>query len=118
MATVLKTRSEQRLEQLEALQRSLTRGEDNELRKCLHAIYMRHWRLERGGMGAGGELLEAQKRGRVEVNAIAYRMNATRDEDWPIPHADDWQEHARIASNQLRDAILSSQARAREMAAA
>jgi hypothetical protein len=108
---VFKTRSELRLEELEALRRPLTKAESNELKRVLHAIYMRHWRLERNLMGAGGDLVEAQKQGRVETNAIAYRMENAIDPDWPLPRANDWMDHARIASDMLRDAILRAQAR-------
>ena len=111
MAT-FRTRSELRLEELEALRRPLTKPESDDLRRCLHAIYMRHWRLANAVTGCGGELMEVQKRGRVEANAIAYRMEGARDDDWPIPRAGDWQEQARAASDQLRDAILAAQVRA------
>jgi hypothetical protein len=118
MSSPIKTRSEQRLAQLEATRRPLTKAESNELRKCLHAIYMRHWRLSQSIHGhVGGELLEVQKRARVETNAIAYRMGAAVDADWPIPRVDDWQEHARTASDQLRDTILRAQGKLERVAA-
>lgn len=40
----IKTRSEQRLEQLKALRRPLTEAEQGELYRALHAVYMRDWR--------------------------------------------------------------------------
>lgn len=43
-AAGIKTRSEQRLEQLESIDRRLTDAEHEEVRRCEHAIYMHHWR--------------------------------------------------------------------------
>ena len=111
MAT-FRTRSELRLEELEALRRPLTKPESDDLRRCLHAIYMRHWRLANAVTGCGGELMEVQKRATVETNAIAYRMEGTFQDYWPAPRFDDWQDKVRTASDQLRDAILAAQVRA------
>jgi hypothetical protein len=113
--TMFRTRSELRLDELEALRRPLTKAEGEDLRRCLHAIYVRNKRLEFSVTGrVGGDMLEVHKAGTVEANAIAYRMIEARDESWPeviAPHLD-WQENARLASAQLRDAILDLQARA------
>lgn len=111
---VFRTRSELRLEELEALRRPLTAAESADLKRCLHAIYMRNWKVEQSIRGRhGGQLLEVQKQATVETNAIAYRMMTARDESWPIPRADDWQDAARVGSDMLRDAIHAAQARAR-----
>jgi hypothetical protein len=42
---IIKTRAEQKLEWLESLKRPLTDAESAELRRCLHATYMKNWRL-------------------------------------------------------------------------
>lgn len=108
--SVFKTRSELRLEELEGLRRPLTKAESAELRRVLHAIYMRNWRIEQSVTGARGDLLDVQKRATVEANAIAYRMESADDEDWPLPPTyDSWQEQARDGSDMLRDAILRLQ---------
>jgi hypothetical protein len=113
--TAFKTRSEQRLEQLEAIRRPLTKREGDDLRRCLHAIYMRNWRLERSiSNHGGGGLLEVQKQARVETNAIAYRMENATDEAWEQTHRrfDQWQDDARNGSEMLLTAILKAQDRA------
>lgn len=46
-APALKSKSEQKLEWLESLGRPLSDEESVELRRCLHAVYCRNWRLER-----------------------------------------------------------------------
>jgi hypothetical protein len=121
----IKSRSEQRLEQLEALERPLTEDEGVELRKCLHAIYMQRWRAE----AAEREMNEAalkehrichESMVRAEIDGIASRMEAAFDNDWPlvsVPY-EQWQEHARHASALLRDTILNAQAKQRERIAA
>jgi hypothetical protein len=113
MATVLKSRSEQRLEQLEALERPLTEDEGDEIRKCLHAIYMSRWRAEK----AEREMNEAamQEHGicheslvRAEIEGIASRMERAVDPDWPTPNRrlyPDWQTDARAATDALCLAI-------------
>jgi hypothetical protein len=113
------TRSEQRLAELEALKRPLTEEEAVDLRKCLHAIYMQQWRAER--MLHAAELKEhgicVDSMAAIEVDAIAARMDAARDDDWPLPKAHDWQDHARHASDQLRDTILRAQGKLERLAA-
>ena len=47
MNAALKTRSEQRLEQLESIPRRLTDAESAEVLRCEHAIYMHHWRARK-----------------------------------------------------------------------
>lgn len=42
-----KSKAEQKLEWLSHLGRPLTDEESDELRKCIHAVYCRDWRLER-----------------------------------------------------------------------
>lgn len=118
METILKTKAEQRLEQLEALKRPLTRQESAELRRCLHAIYMRNWRIERALFGTGGDLVDVARTAIHEIEAIAKRMDEAEDEGWPLPKAEaDWQDHARAASAQLRDAILRAQGKLEALAA-
>lgn len=108
IAQHLKTRAEQRLEQLEALERPLTREESDELRRCLHAIYVRNWRLTQSVIGrVDGELPDVQFAARLETGPIADRMEAATDEDWPVTpcRGDEWQDHAREASHMLLMAI-------------
>jgi hypothetical protein len=105
--TAFRTRSEIRLDELEAFERPLTASESNELRKCLHAIYMRNWRIAQSIEGrVGGELLDVHKAATLEVNAIATRMIASRDDGWLPPKTDDWMEQARQGSERLRAAIV------------
>ena len=107
--TRFRTRSELRLEELEALDRPLTQSESNELRRCLHAIYMRNWRLSQSVEGrVGGELLDVHKCATLETNAIATRMISARDGAWLPPKGDDWMDAAREGSERLRMAILSA----------
>ena len=118
----MKTKSEQRLEQLEALRRPLTDAEGAELRRCLHAIYMGQWRAEK----AEREMIDAALKEhricpdslvRAEVEGIASRMEDAFDDAWPLPKADDWQDHARQASEQLRVTILRAQGKLERVAA-
>lgn len=114
----MKSKSERRLEELEAIQRPLTGEESEDLRRCLHAIYMRRWRAEL-------EMNEAALRdldivpecaAKLEVEAIAKRMEDARCDSWN-PRPDKWQADARIASDQLRDAILRAAAKQDALAA-
>lgn len=123
MIAEIKTRSEQRLAQLEALRRPLTDGESAELRRCLHAIYQRQWKAAKIEREMHGEAMaeyriEPEARMRAEIDGIADRMIEAHDDDWPLPKADSWQEHAREASAKLRDAILRVHAKQRESVAA
>lgn len=121
MATRLRPTPDERLAELEAIQRPLTDEESEELRRVIHAIYMRHWRAE---LAEREMHLAAAKENRVEppkfdgsISAsIADRMIAARDKAWLPLKSDSWQDDAREASDQLRDAILALQAR--EMVAA
>lgn len=111
MATVIKTRSEQRLAELEALKRPLTEEECAEVRKCLHAIYMQRWRAEAVEREMNAAALREhgichESMAKSEIEGIATRMEEARCESWPLPKAADWQDHAREASGQLRDAIF------------
>jgi hypothetical protein len=106
----IRTRSEQRLEQLEALRRPLTVGESTELRRCLHAIYMRQWkaaRIEREMHSAAMDehAIEPEGRVRKEIDGIATRMELADDPSWPLPAYPDWQDGAREASTALYVAI-------------
>lgn len=47
MTFILKTKAEQRIEQLINCGRPLTDGESDELYRALHADYMRKWRIEK-----------------------------------------------------------------------
>lgn len=112
----IKSRSEQRLEQLEALKRPLTEEEGVELRKCLHAIYMQRWRAEAAEREMNEKALREhaichESLVRSEIDGIAARMEAAFDDEWPlisVPY-ERWQVHAREASAMLRDAILRAQ---------
>lgn len=44
----IKTRSEQTLEWLESLGRPLTDSESDQLKRSMHAIYMKNWRQQVG----------------------------------------------------------------------
>jgi hypothetical protein len=116
---MIQTRSEQRLAQLEAIQRPLNEEEGVELRKCLHAIYMRQWRAERDAFAdlMNEHRIFPETIATMAVDAIAQRMEDARDESWPLPKAKDWQEHARTASDQLRDTILRAQGKLERVAA-
>lgn len=122
MATVLHPAPEDRLAELEATQRPLTADESDELRRCLHTLYMRHWRAE---LAAREMNLPAMAEHRIdppsidrgESDAIAARMIEARDPNWMPLKSDQWQADARIASDMLRDAILAAQARAEMVAA-
>ena len=82
-----RTRAELRLAELEAIERPLTKAEGADLQRCLHAIYMRNWRLIKGVTGCGGDPADAQQTARVEVRKIAARMEAAVDPDWIKPIA-------------------------------
>lgn len=115
-----KTRSEQLLEELETLDRALTETEQGQLRRCLHAVYMRHWRITKiereanGAAEAAHEREEAQLRARVEVEAIATRMDMAEAEQGLPRHK--WREaidraretDARAGSRDLVDAIAQA----------
>ncbi len=47
MTPAFKTRAEQRLDWLAALNRPLSDDESDELRRSLHAVYTRNWKQER-----------------------------------------------------------------------
>jgi hypothetical protein len=116
MATVLKPSPEQRLAELEAIQRPLTPEESEELRRILHTLYMRHWRAELAeremNLTAASEHgVEPPRNDKATADAVADRMIAARNPDWRPTKFDRWQDEARAASDMLRDAILRAQAR-------
>lgn len=113
------TRSERRLAELEALRRPLTEEEGADLRRCLHAIYMRHWRAEL-------EMNEAALReygivpecaADLEIEPLARRMEAARCDGWTPRRMPKWEADARAASDQLRDSILRAQGKLERVAA-
>ena len=122
MAATFKTRSEIRLAELEAIKRPLTEEEGVELRKCLHAIYMRQWRAEQAeremnfAARVDHGISHPESRAGAEVEAIASRMEAAFDPEWPLPVCapDKWEEAAKLGSDMLRDAINRAVERAKQ----
>jgi len=61
---VPKTKAEQRLEYLESLRRPLTDAESEDLRRALHAVYLRNWKA---------------KRKQAEIRALASHQKEERE---------------------------------------
>jgi hypothetical protein len=115
----MSSRTEQRLAELEALRRPLTEEEGVDLRRCLHTLYMRHWRAEL-------EMNEAALREygiapecapELEVEPLARRMEAADCDSWRAPRMPKWEADARAASDLLRDTILRAQGKLERVAA-
>lgn len=110
MATVLRPGPDERLAELEAIQRPLTDDESAELRRCLHTLYMRHWRAELAEREMNVAGLEEHKItpppcDKSTADAVANRMIAAVDKAWLPLKSDRWQDDARMASDALCQAI-------------
>lgn len=115
MTVSIRTRSEQRLEQLEAIgrERRLTDDEHAEILRCEHAIYCRNQRLARRieqEMGAGilaefeGSTPHLQAEGELSEARLDI-AEAGGTTGWPVPPCRDWQANAVQASDTLRRSI-------------
>lgn len=103
MTTAIKTRSEQRLEQLDEIKRErpLTDDEIADLNRCEKAIYMRAWKAERDLKAKA--LAEYHKEETITLAKVTAELP-----DWPIPPVRDWQDNATYASTELCLAILKA----------
>lgn len=110
MATHIGPGPDERLAELEALDRLLTDEESEELRRCIHTLYMRHWRAELAEREMNLPAVTEHKVtppaiNKAHVEAIADRMIAARNEAWLPRKFDRWQDDARQGSQMLLAAI-------------
>ena len=96
------TKSEQRLKWLESLRRPLTRDEQDELYRCLHAIYVRERRIAKLEGEARDKALAAH---RAETEEILERVQREAFRKVNAPPNDEWMDDAREGSAKLLDAI-------------
>ena len=94
------TKSEQRLKWLEGLRRPLTKDEQDELYRCLHAIYVREKRIAKLQGEARDIALDAHKR---ETGALLDKVE--REALRKATPNDAWMDEAREGSAKLLEAL-------------